>query len=192
MRESIDIITGSNARFQPTFTLGNRMRRLIWKSVWALFGRSSPVFMHRWRAWLLRVFGAQIHKTAHVYPTAEIWAPWNLSLSCRTCLGPGVKCYNVDKVYLAPRATVSQGSHLCTASRDYGSEKFSIITGAITIGTDAWVAAECFIGPNVNIGEGAVLGARAVVLRSTQPFVLMIGNPATLVKTLRGRDHAAT
>ena len=51
----------------------------------------------------------------------------------------------------------------------------------ITIGDGAWICADAFVGPGVNVGEGAVLGARSVVMRSVERNSVMAGNPARRV-----------
>ena len=52
------------------------------------------------------------------------------------------------------------------------------MTRPITIGEQAWVAAEAFVGPGVNVGCGAVLGARGVAVRNLEGWTVYAGNPA--------------
>ena len=54
--------------------------------------------------------------------------------------------------------------------------------GNILIGNDVWVAAEAIIMSGVTIGDGAVIGARAVVTKDVLPYTIVAGNPATVVK----------
>jgi len=99
-------------------------------------------------------------------------------------LGPDVNCYNVAPVHLGCDVTVSQRSHLCTASHDYNDPKFPLTGAPIVIGDGAWVAAEAFVGPGVTVGSRAVILARTVVVRDIKPGAVMAGNPA---KQLRNR-----
>jgi putative colanic acid biosynthesis acetyltransferase WcaF len=48
------------------------------------------------------------------------------------------------------------------------------------------VAAEAFVGPGVRVGEGAVLGARAVAFHDLDPWTVYAGNPAQIIRK-RGR-----
>lgn len=163
-------------------SIRNRVARILWGIVWRLCFRPSPRPLHAWRRWLLRLFGADIARGAHPYPSARIWAPWNLTMGEGSCLGDHVDCYSVDRVILEPYATVSQYAFLCTASHDYTVKEMPLITAPIRIGRRAWVAADVFVGPGVTIGEGAVVGARASVFRDVEPWTVVGGNPARMIK----------
>ena len=52
----------------------------------------------------------------------------------------------------------------------------------IQIDDQVWIAARAFIGPGVKIGEGAVVGACAVVTSDVSPWTVVAGNPAKFIK----------
>jgi serine acetyltransferase len=54
--------------------------------------------------------------------------------------------------------------------------------GDVLIGNDVWIATESIIMSGVNIGDGAVIGARAVVTKNVPPYTIVAGNPAVVVK----------
>jgi acetyltransferase-like isoleucine patch superfamily enzyme len=54
----------------------------------------------------------------------------------------------------------------------------------VRIGRNVWIGFEACILPGVTIGEGAVIGARAVVVDHVAPFTVVAGNPARLVRVL--------
>ena len=160
----------------------NKVGRILWSTVWLFLYRPSPRIAHGWRRMLLRLFGAKIGKDAHPYPSAQIWAPWNLEMGNDSCLGDHTDCYSVDKITIGPRSTISQYSFLCTASHDYQDPSLPLITAPITIGAHAWIAADVFVGPGVAIGDGAVVGARSSVFRNIEPWTVVAGNPARVIK----------
>lgn len=102
-----------------------------------------------------------------------------------SCLSHFVDCYCVDKVTLGRHATVSQYSHLCTASHDYNKADMPLVTAPIVIESFAWVTADVFVGPGVTVGEGAVVAARSTVVRDVQPWTVVAGASA---KPIRSRD----
>ncbi|RCS22658.1 putative colanic acid biosynthesis acetyltransferase [Phyllobacterium salinisoli] len=169
----------------PTFALRHRLMRLVWSAAWLLLAAWTPSFMWRWRGLILRAFGAQIHKTAIVRGSARIWWPAHLSMGAHSSLGPDAICYNVAPVSLADFAIVSQRAHLCTGTHDINHPNFPLKTRPIFVGMHGWVAAEAFVGPGVTMGEGAVLGARAVASKDLDAWTVYAGNPARAVKTRR-------
>jgi putative colanic acid biosynthesis acetyltransferase WcaF len=111
-----------------------------------------------------------------------IWAPWNLEVGQRTAIGPKANCYNPGKIILGNKVILSQNSHLCAASHDYTKRENPLIIKPIIVGDYAWVAADAFVGFGVNIGDGAVVGARACVFKDVEPWTVVGGNPAKLIK----------
>lgn len=159
----------------------NKLKRAVWNIVWLVLYRPSPIPLHAWRRFLLRLFGAKIGRFTHPYPSAKIWAPWNLTMHDHSCLSHHVDCYSVDKIELGPHVTVSQYSYLCTASHDFTQRRMPLVTAPISIGAYAWVTADVFIGPGVTVGEGAVIGARSTVMRDVPPWTVAAGSPARIV-----------
>ena len=170
---------------QPPPGLASKLARGAWGVVWLLLFRPSPRPFHAWRRLLLRLFGAKVGKGALVYPSATIWAPWNLSLGAGSTLGDGVDCYSVAHVRLGEGAVVSQRAYLCSATRNIDLADKPLLTAPIVIEAQGWVAAEAEIAPGVTLGEGAVAAARAVVTRNVAPWTVVAGNPARAMRERR-------
>ena len=97
-------------------------------------------------------------------------------------LGPHAICYSTAPIHIGSQATVSQYSYLCSATHDYEDKNFTLYSLPITVGEQAWIAADVFVGPGVSIGEGTVVGARASVYKDLPPWKVCVGNPAKPVK----------
>lgn len=166
----------------------NKLGRTLWHVVWLLLYRPSPRVLHPWRCFLLRLFGARLGSAVHPYPSARIWAPWNLEMGDHSCLSEGVDCYCVDKVRIGAHTTVSQYSFLCTASHDYERADLPLVSAPITLGERVWITADVFVGPGVTIGDGAVVTARSSVFSNIPPWTVARGNPAAPVKTRKFRE----
>ena len=54
--------------------------------------------------------------------------------------------------------------------------------GDIVIGNDVWIGYEAIILSGVNIGDGAIIGARAVVTKDVPPYTVVGGIPAKEIK----------
>ncbi|MCH8540770.1 MAG: hypothetical protein LAT58_08375 [Opitutales bacterium] len=99
-----------------------------------------------------------------------------------SALAESVDCYNVDTIEIGSKVAVSQRSFLCTASHEISNLHRPLLTQPIKINNHAWICAEAFISPGVEIGEGSVVAARAVVTRSVDRWVVVGGNPAKFLK----------
>lgn len=169
------------SKYHHGFAISNRLGRLLWKVVQHTVFRCTPAGLHFWRRWLLRRFGANIHPTALVYPTVNIWAPWNLTMEADATLSWGVDCYCVAPITLRRQAIVSQHARLISASHDITSPKFPLIHAPIEIGTNAWVCAYAYVGMGLKIGEGAVVAATATATKDVDRWTIVGGNPARVI-----------
>jgi putative colanic acid biosynthesis acetyltransferase WcaF len=137
----------------------------------------------------LRFFGAKIGRGVHIYPTVRIAVPWNLHIADEASVGDSVILYSLGSIFIGRSATVSQHAHLCAGTHDYQCADMPLIKSPISIGPGAWVCADAFVGPGVTIGEMAVVGARAVIIKDVAPNVIVVGNPGRVVGERQSLDR---
>jgi putative colanic acid biosynthesis acetyltransferase WcaF len=177
------------SQYQNALSRKNQIARLVWTIVWTLFARPVPrSLLSGWKRFLLRCFGAKIHKTAVVYSSVKIFMPWNLEMDEYACLASEVDCYNVAKIKIGAHTTVSQKSYLCTASHDITNRLNPLATTPVMIEDQAWIGTAAYIGPGVIIGQGAVVGATASVYKDVEPWTVVGGNPAKFIKKREIKD----
>jgi putative colanic acid biosynthesis acetyltransferase WcaF len=166
----------------PSFTVKNRIARVVWWFFELFLFRYSPKPLHRWRALLLRCFGAKIGKGVHVYPGAKIWAPWNLEIRDESGIGNGAVLYSQGRIIIGKRSVISQGVNLCTGTHDYTKKGMPLLTRPVYIGDNVWIATDAFVHPGINIGNGCVIGARSVVISDMPEWMVCSGNPCRPIK----------
>lgn len=174
----------------PAFSVGNRGLRLLWGIVYVLLFRPSPRPMHAWRSFLLRRFGARIAAHVHIYPTARVWAPWNLVCDEGAAVAEDAVIYNPKPVWLKSHAIISQQAYICGATHDYEDPAFPLVAFPTVLGPYSWVCARATVQPGVNLGEGAILGLGSVATRDLAPWTIYGGIPARKIKS-RKRTIAA-
>lgn len=54
--------------------------------------------------------------------------------------------------------------------------------GNVIIGNDVWIGREVLILSGVTVGDGSVIGARAVVTKDVMPYSIVAGNPARHIR----------
>lgn len=150
---------------------------IIWKTLWKICWRRVPVL----RTMLLRIFGAKV-KYAAMSASTWIEMPWDLELGDHVLVGPRVHLYNLGGLTIGDHTVLSQDVYVCGGTHDYTDPSYPLIRRKIIIGNYVWIAAGAFIHPGVKIGDGAVIGARAVVTRDVAPWTIVSGNPAKFIK----------
>lgn len=177
----IEINTQKN-RIDQKYTSRETWLRVLWM-VGICFFRLTPRPLFSLRSWLLRLFGAKIGRNVHVYPSTHIYYPWNLEIGDWSCIGEWALIYNLGYVKIGERVTISQRVHLCAGTHDYNDSAMSLIKLPINVGSLAWICADAFIGPGVTVGDGAVVGARSVVIKKVDEWSVVGGNPAKFIKS---------
>lgn len=90
-----------------------------------------------------------------------------VSIGNDVLFGPGVQIYTVTHP-------------LDAAQRKTGLEQAK----AVTIGNSVWLGGGAIILPGVTLGDGAVVAAGSVVTKDVPAYVVVAGNPATIIKSL--------
>ncbi|MFA6958632.1 MAG: putative colanic acid biosynthesis acetyltransferase [Thermoanaerobaculia bacterium] len=167
-------------RASTKYTQREQLLRLLWCFSSLLF-QLSPRPLFGFRRALLRLFGARVGRAVNVYPSAVVVMPWNLEIGDFSSVGENALVYNLGKVTIGAQATISQRAHLCAGTHDYCDPAMPLLKPPITIGDQAWICADAFVGPGVAVGEGAVVGARAVAVKDVEPWSVVVGNPSRKV-----------
>lgn len=161
----------------------------VWLALWRLINMTVfRVLPNGFRIMLLRLFGAQIGKQCLIYGSVKVYVPWNLKMGDAVCFGPRAEIYDKDVISIGSGVIVSQDTWLCTASHDISDPRMALKLKPITIGSDVWIAAKASVLPGVEIGDGAVVGACAVVTKDVPPWSVAVGNPAKVVNNRKIED----
>lgn len=165
-----------------TIPKSDKFYRLLWRVVSIfLFKPFSLPFFNGYRIILLKLFGAKLEKRCHIYSSAYIPSPRNLSMGENSTIGPGV-ILHFGKTTIGKKVTISQRAYLCSATHETDSINLPFIAGEIIIKDFVWIAAEAFIMSNITIGEGAVIGARSAVFKDVENWTIVGGNPSKVIK----------
>lgn len=160
--------------------------RVIWGIVYPIFFRTSPRLCYGWRNQILRLMGAKIGRNVRIFPSAIITFPWLLEIGDHVVISWGVKIYNLGMTTIGDKTIISQHAHLCGGTHDFEHKGFVLQRTGLTIGKRVWIAADAFIGPRVIVGDDSVVAARAVVVKDVEANTLVGGNPAKLIRRVRG------
>jgi acetyltransferase-like isoleucine patch superfamily enzyme len=63
-----------------------------------------------------------------------------------------------------------------------GEDGYPTPTGDTYVGSDVWAGTRALIKSGVTIGDGAVIGTGAVVTKDVEPYAIVGGNPARVIR----------
>jgi acetyltransferase-like isoleucine patch superfamily enzyme len=137
-------------------------------------------------SWRMRAYaslGVQLDDphNAMISLGVEMWRARALSMASRSVIGQ--RCYVDARAGIRVEADVSISREVCilTATHKVDCPDFSPTFGPVHFGPRSWIGIRAVILPGVHIGEGAVVGAGAVVTRDVDPYTIVGGVPAKLV-----------
>ena len=172
---------------------GGRGRPAWFVQLWWLFDavlvRPTPQVLYSWRRFALRLFGANIGRKVLIRPGVRVTYPWNVTIGDYSWIGDNATLYSIDKIIIGEHSVVSQEAYLCTGTHDHRSMAFPLVAAPITVESECWIAARAFIGPGINIGRGAVVGACSVLFSDVPSGAVAAGAPARVVGMRETADH---
>ena len=169
-------------QFDPTKGLDrgrSKAVEMLWYLLKCVFVLSALPWPSGLKVGLLRAFGAKIGDGVVIKPRVNVHFPWKLEVGDYAWIGEEVFILNFEPVRIGAHACISQRAFLCTGNHNYRDPQFSYRNAPITVGEGAWVGANVFVGPGVEIGSEAVLAAGSVVTRDIAANTIVAGNPAS-------------
>jgi putative colanic acid biosynthesis acetyltransferase WcaF len=156
--------------------------RVLWGITWITVWQLCWKRVYFLRTLILRLFGAKCAWFAYICGSVRIARPWDLSIGACTAIGPRVHLYNLGPLHIGKQVAISQDAYICGGTHDYTDPTCPLLRKKIVIEDYVWIGAGAFVAPGVTIGEGAVVGARAVVTKDVEPWTVVAGNPARPIK----------
>lgn len=92
-------------------------------------------------------------------------------------------------LYIGSNVNLSSGVHIWTGQHDWQSPDFAFDSAPVRVGDRVWLSDRVVVLPGVEIGEGAVAAAGAVVVGPVEEYALVGGVPA---KVLGDRPRTLT
>lgn len=123
---------------------------MVWCAVRVMTVRwLPPILCFVWVRVMYRLYGAKVHPTANIYPSADVFMPWNLEIGEWSTIGGDVHILNAAPLIIGNDCNVSQRAYVCCACRNIQSDTHEQIHKPIVLKNRSWVA---------------VVGVRATVL----------------------------
>jgi len=132
-------------------------------------------------AYYRNILKMRIGSGSSVHWRAAFYAPSGIIVGDHSIIGND--CFLDGRRGLVIGDNVNIGGHVqvFTLEHDPHSPTFAVQGGPVSIGDHAYVASRSTILPGVEIGEGAVVAAGAVVTKNVDPYSIVGGVPAKYI-----------
>jgi acetyltransferase-like isoleucine patch superfamily enzyme len=156
---------------------------------------SLPRFktLNNLKSLFLKLCGAKVGRRVVYYPGLWISPPQKLIIGDDVDLALNVLITSSGGVKIGDRTLVGYGTKILSSNHIIPDRSVRIFdagheSNEVTIANDVWIGSGCTILPGVNIGEGAVIAAGSVVTRDVEPFVIVAGTPAKVIKVRKNKE----
>lgn len=172
----------------------------------------ARVAVDRMRATILRLRGARIGDRSRVGSHVRVRRPSTLALGSRvevehdvffkivgddarltvgdyTFIGNGTQFDIVEALEIGAHTLIAPGvfitDHAHRKDKGLRIGEQGTTAAPVVVGSDVWIGTRAVILPGVTIGDGAVVGAGAVVTKSVEAGAIVAGVPARQIGTRR-------
>ncbi|MCE0504221.1 MULTISPECIES: sugar O-acetyltransferase [unclassified Roseivivax] len=123
--------------------------------------------------------------------SVAIRAPFYIDYGYNITVGSGVflnySCYLLDAgpIVIGDGCDIGPFVQILTADhpRDRAARKAELESALpVRVGADVWIGASAILLPGITVGDGAIIGAGAVVTRDVPEGATVVGNPARPVR----------
>ncbi len=145
-----------------------------------------PLVGARLRAYAL--FGVDFDEisTAQISLGVEMWMGQRLSMGPRSTIAQ--RCY-IDAragIRLESDVSISREAALLSATHIPDDPHFTARLAPIHLAHHSWIGMRALILPGVHVGEGAIVGAGALVTSDVEPYTIVGGVPARVLRKRQG------
>jgi len=94
----------------------------------------------------------------------------------------------IDSLIIGNKVMIGNDVYIADHGHEYRNPDMAIIDQPVTepkqttIENESWIGASSIIMPGVRIGQHAVVGAGSIVTKDVEPFTVVVGNPAKMIK----------
>lgn len=112
---------------------------------------------------------------------SRIWSAESITIGNRVMISHNV---NVFDSLTHPISAVKRHQHFVHIATIGHPKSIDLDEQSVKIDDDVWIAAGVTVLKGVHIGEGAIVGAGSVVTSKVEPWTVVAGNPASLLRRL--------
>jgi acetyltransferase-like isoleucine patch superfamily enzyme len=135
------------------------------------------------RALLAKLTGKPVDDSVVVFPPIYSEFGKNLTLGKNVFINIGCRFQDTRGISIGDGTLIGHGSTLTTLNHDVDPDRRAdMVPAPIVIGRQVWLGAAVTVVPGIRIGDGAIVGAGAVVTKDVPANAIVAGIPAKLIR----------
>ena len=162
----------------------------------------AVLFLEEYAAWIVRYIPGfegftlrylfykllckRLESFPFIFPGAHLQHSYGIEAGKNLNINRGVHIYARGGIKIGDYVLIGPNVVITSSQHRYDIKGTPILFQGhelqpVTIGSDVWIGANAVILPGVNIGEGTIIGAGAIVTSDTEPYSIVGGIPATKI-----------
>ncbi len=146
-----------------------------------------PIFFIRKTVFLLA--GLKMGKGSVIHMGCKFFDPRNIRIGQDTIIGEGAFLDGRDALVIGDHVDIASEVMIFNSEHDLESPTFTAVNEPIKIGNYVFIGPRAILLPGINIGDGAIIAAGAVVTKDVAPNTIVGGVPAKLIGQRKLKDH---
>ena len=145
------------------------------------------LFPHPLRSWVFRLGLKKLGKNSSVDAKVYFKFPWLIEIGSSVSINRGVEFYpdyfGKNKIIIEDGVRIAPNVRFHASGHDLNDPTMNRhVGGNIIVRNGAWIGASAILLPGIEVGEGAVVAAGAVVVKNVAANTIVGGNPAKLIR----------
>jgi putative colanic acid biosynthesis acetyltransferase WcaF len=129
----------------------------------------------------LTLFGAKIGNDFVCRESLYVHFPWKLIIGDNVWLGTNTYLHNLEVIVIGSNTSIGHQVFISTGSHDITLSDFPYKNAPVKVGSSVFLASRSVVLAGVEIGDGSVVAAGAVVTKTVPAWQVVAGCPAKTI-----------
>lgn len=132
-----------------------------------------------------KLTGQKVDEQFGLFPPFYTDCGKNITIGKKVFINACCRFQDQGGIAIGDGSLIGHNTTIATLNHDFDPQRRGNITPKpVKIGKNVWIGSDCTILPNVQIGDGAIIGAGSVVTKSIPANCIAVGNPARVIKKI--------
>ena len=165
----------------------NRRELLLWLAYTHIFSKIPYSVGNKLRGWIAKKLLKRFGEHSKISINVRLIYPKGIEIGKRVGVTRDVILDGRGGLSIGDYTIIGFESIILTCTHRYSRKDIPIqdqgmFSAPVKIGKDVWLGTRVIVLPGVKIGDGAIIGANAVVTKDIPPYTIAVGIPAKVIR----------